>query len=77
MKNVHDHLQVIEHNPLAGGKPINRHRFDPVILSQACLDLAGDRLEMGFGSSRADDKEIGKGGDTAQIQSNDLFRLLV
>lgn len=77
MKNVHDHLQVIEHDPLAGGESIDRHRFDPVILSQACLDLAGDRLEMGLGSSRANDKEIGKGGDAAQIQGNDLFRLLV
>ncbi len=26
MKNVHDHLQIIEHDPLAGGEPVNRHR---------------------------------------------------
>jgi hypothetical protein len=77
MKNVHNHPQVIEYDPLAGRKPIHRHGFDLVILSQARLDLARDRFQVGLGRSRADDKEIGEGRDSAQIQDNDLFRLFV
>jgi len=32
---------------------------------------------MRFGGSRANNKEISEGGNSAQIQDNDLFRLLV
>ena len=31
MENVHDHLHVIEHDPLAGGKSVHRDRANPVI----------------------------------------------
>ena len=33
MKNVHNDLQIIEHDPLARGKPVNRHRPEGVVLS--------------------------------------------
>ena len=45
MEDVHDHLQVIEHDPLlARRKAIDRGRADPVILAQAGLDLTGNRF---------------------------------
>jgi hypothetical protein len=33
MKNVDNHLQIIEHDPLACGKPVSRHGPDGMVLS--------------------------------------------
>ncbi len=49
MKNVDDDLQVIEHNPLAGRKSVNRHGPNRMILFQARFDFIGDRLELRLG----------------------------
>ncbi len=42
MKDVDNDLQVIQHDPLAGGKPVNRHRSNGMILSQAGLNFVCD-----------------------------------
>jgi hypothetical protein len=74
---VHDDLQIIEHDPLAAGKPVDRGRFDGVPFFEAGLNLAGDRFEMRFGSPRADGEEIRESGNSAQIEDDDIFRLFV
>ena len=42
MKNVDNDLQVIEHDPLAGWKPINRYGANGMILSQTRFNFVRD-----------------------------------
>jgi hypothetical protein len=42
VKNVDNDLQIIEHDPLACGKPVNRHRAHGMVLSQTRLNLVCD-----------------------------------
>ena len=72
-----DHLQVIEHDPMAGGKAVDRRRAYAVIFPQPRLDFAGNRFQVRFRRPRADDKEIRKGRNFAQIKDYDAFRLFV
>jgi len=77
MEDMDDHLQIIEHDPLAGRKSVDRGRANTVMLFQLRLDLARNRFQMRLGSSRTNNKEIGEGGNPAQIHDNDLFCFLV
>jgi hypothetical protein len=77
MEDVGDDLQVIEHNPLAGRKSINRCRPNGVIFPKARLNFVRDRLELRFGAARADHEEIGEGGNFTQVDDDDVFRLFV
>jgi hypothetical protein len=48
-----------------------------VVFFQARGDFVGDRFELRLGSGRADDKEIGEGGEPAQVEQDNFFGLLV
>jgi hypothetical protein len=77
MKDVDHHLQVIEHDPLARRKSIDRHRPDFMFLLEARLNLARNRFQLRFGSGRTDDKKIGKTRNATQIPDNNVFGLLI
>jgi hypothetical protein len=77
VKNVNNHLQEVEHHPLAGGKSINRHGSHRMVLSQSRFDFVGDRFQLRLRRAGADHKKIRKRRDTAQIQHDDVFRLFV
>jgi hypothetical protein len=77
VKDVDHDLSVIEHDPLAGGEAVHRHRFDLVIFFQPGGDLACDRLQLRLRGGRTDDKEIGEGGDASQIEDDDVFGLFI
>lgn len=77
MENVDDHLQVIEHNPLARRETVHRDRANSMILLKSRFNLAGDGFELWLGAGRADDEEIREGGDFSKIQNDDVFRLFV
>ena len=77
VEDMDDYLQIIEHDPLAGRKSVDRGRANTVILLQLRLDLACNRLQMRLGGSRTNDKEIGERGNPAQIHDNDLFCFFV
>jgi len=42
MKNVDNDLQIIEHDPLACGKPVNRYRPEGMVLSQTRFNFVCD-----------------------------------
>jgi len=44
MENVHDHLHVIEYDPLAGGESVDRGRTHGMIFLELRFDLTRDRL---------------------------------
>ena len=77
MKNVHDHLQIIEHHPLAGGKSVNRHGPQRMILSQSRFNFACDRFSCGSDVPEQITKKSVKRRDPAQIQDDNVFRLFV
>jgi hypothetical protein len=77
MKDVHDDLHVIEHDPLACGKSVNGNRADAVISFQAAFDFARDCLEVRFRRPGTDHEKIGEGRDALEIEDDDIFRLFV
>jgi len=77
MKYVDDHLQVIEHNPLAGRETVNCHRSNRMILSQSRFNFICDCFELRLRRGRADHEEIRERRDRAQIQDDDVLRLFV
>lgn len=77
MEDVDDDLQVIEHNPLAGRKSIDRRRPNGVIFLETRLNFVRDRLELRFRPARAEHEEIGEGGNFTQVDDDDVFRLLI
>src|SRR5205809_5822267 len=56
MKNVDNNLQEVEHDPLAGGKSINRYRPNRMLLSQSCFKFVCDRFQLRLGAAGADHK---------------------
>ena len=75
MENVDNHLSIIEHHPLAGGKSVNRYRAQRMVLTQPRFDFVRDGFELRLGRTRADHKEICEGRNAAQIQHNDVLGL--
>jgi len=74
---VDDDLHVIEHDPLARGKSVYRHGANAVFVSEPLLDFAGDRFQMRFRRSRANDEVIGEARDALQVEDDDVLCFLV
>ena len=77
VKDVDNYLQVIEHHPLAGWKPVDCHWSNRMILSQSRFNLICDRFKLRLGCGGANHEEICKRGNRAQIQHDDVLRLFV
>jgi hypothetical protein len=77
VEDVHHHVGVIRHDPLAHRKAIRGHGQHAVILLELVVDLAGDRFQMRFGRAGADDEEVGEGGNRPEVDRDDVFRFLV
>jgi hypothetical protein len=61
VKDVHHHLKIIEHDPLARRESIHCSRLDPILVSQPAFNFAGDRFQVRLGRGRADDEKIREG----------------
>jgi len=57
VKNVDNHLQEIEHHPLAGRKSIDRGGPDRVLLSQSRFEFVCDRFQLRLGRAGANHKK--------------------
>lgn len=77
MKNVHDDLQVIEDDPLARWKAIDRSGAGVMIFLQFRFHLSSNRLQMRLGSPRTNNKEISECGNSAQIEDRNVLRFFV
>ena len=77
MKDMHDHLHVIEHDPLTGGKSVHGRGTNVVIFAQPRFDFARDCFQMRLRSPRADDEEIGKGRNLAQVEDQDALGFFI
>jgi hypothetical protein len=74
---VDDNLHVIEHDPLAGGKPVHGDSPHAMVVLEAAFHFARDRFQVRLGTARADDEEIGEGRDSLEIEDDNVLRLLV
>jgi hypothetical protein len=77
VKYVDNHLQKVEHHPLAGGKSIDCDRSERVVFSQPGFDLVCNRFELRLRRTGADDEKIRERGNAAQIQDDNVLGLLV
>jgi hypothetical protein len=77
MKNVHDDLHVIEHDPLARGKSVDGNRAHAMVAFEAALDFACDRFQVRLGGSGANHEKIGEGRDALEIENGDLLRFFI
>ena len=77
MKNVHDHIRVIRHHPLAGWKAIDAPRPNSMILAQPVLELVDDRLEMRLRIPRAEQKKVRETRNAAHVQRHEIFGFLI
>lgn len=77
MKDVDYDLEIIEHNPLAGWKAIDRSGVNPFVLAKSRLHLGSDGFEVRLGRTGANDKEIGECGDATQVEDDNIFGLFI
>jgi hypothetical protein len=77
VEDVDHDLKIVQDDPLTGWESINRGCTNRVILLEPRLNLLSDGFQMWFGSGRAKHEKIGKGRYPAEIQQENLLRLLV
>ena len=77
MKYVYDDVAKMCHHPVAGGHAVNRQGLDTVILMESSFQLVDDGFEVRLAGSRADQKEIGIGYDSAQIDGDGALGFFV
>jgi len=77
MEDVDDDFEIVEHDPLARRKTVDRGGTQVMIVSQSGLDLVSDRLQLRLRGCRANYKEIGEAGDAGEIEHDDFFGFLV
>jgi hypothetical protein len=58
MKNVHNDLEIIEHDPLTRRETVHRDGTDIVIFFQPCLDFVCDRFQLWLGCARTNNEEV-------------------
>ena len=74
---MNDDLQVIEHDPLAGGETVHRDGADIMVGFETVFDLPGDGFEVRLRSSRTNDEEISEARNPLEIEDDNVFRLFV
>jgi hypothetical protein len=77
MEDVDNDFEIVEHDPLARRKTVDRGGPHLMIVPQSGLDLTGDRFQLRLRRCRANDEEIGEAGDAGQIEHDDVFGFLV
>ena len=77
MKDVHDHIRIIGHHPLAGRKAVDAPWPDSMILAQTIFEFADDRLKVRLRVPRAEQKKVGEARDAAHVQRHEIFSFLI
>jgi hypothetical protein len=77
MKDVDNDLQIIEHDPLTGRKPVNRHgRMEWSSRKRVSISVR-DCFELRLRCSRAKHEKIRERRDRAQVEDDNIFRLFI
>jgi len=70
---VEDDVEVVHEDPVAVPVALDRARPQPLVRPQALTDFVVDRLCLARVSPRAEDEEVGVGGDGPQIEDQDVL----
>ena len=73
MEDVHDHVGIVRHDPLAGGEAVHGEWLDIVILLQRVAQFAGDGFQVWLGGAGAKDEEIRETDDATEINGDDVL----
>jgi len=73
VEDMHHHIRVIDHDPLAHRVPVHGARRHLVILLQPDFDFGRDCLQMRLGCPAADHEKIREARDAAQIDGYNVF----
>jgi hypothetical protein len=73
VENMHDHIAVVDDEPLAQRIAIHGMGSYVVVFFEARLDFARDGLDVRLGGAGTDDKKIGEAGNTTQIKRDDIL----
>ncbi len=76
VKNMNQHVGVIEHEPTAGGRPGIMLSMQPLFL-QFGKDLVGNCLEVRLAGSGANDKKIRERRDFSKVEDDDVFGFFI
>ena len=74
---MHDDAAKIRHDPLAEREAVDARRADAVLLAQAILEFAHERLQMRLRVPRADEKKIREARDAAHVEDDDVLGFFV
>ena len=69
-EDVDEERSVIEHDPVAGRGTLKRAGMKAMRFLHLPFQGSGQRLELRRGTCGADEKEIGKGAEIAQIEND-------
>ena len=72
-----NHVEIIEHDPLARWKTVYRRGPSPMIFAQPRFDFVRDCFELRLGTRRADHEKIGEAGNSREIENDDVFGFLI
>jgi hypothetical protein len=75
LENVHNDVDVVEQNPREGPESFRVPQRHSDLLG-AVTDSIGDRFDLSIGIGGANYKEISGGAQLAEVQQNDIRRLL-
>jgi hypothetical protein len=75
MKHVHDHVDEIEQGPTARSHPLGVVRVSAPALDRL-EDALGQGADMCVGSAGRDDEHVGSVTHPAQVEQDDVVRLV-
>lgn len=76
-EDVHDEIDEVEQHPVARAPPFDMIRAPAVVLCETRLDGVGDGHDLSLAGAVADDEVIGDVAQSAKIEYDDVFGLLV
>src|SRR5580693_8824404 len=76
-EDVHDHVEVVHQDPAGGGRALDPARQRVVLVLEPLEDAVVDSLRLAAGVAGADEEVVGVAEHPAQIELDDVDRLLV
>jgi len=77
MEDVDHDFEIVEYDPLARRKTVDRGGPPAVVFSQPRFDFVRDGFQLRLRSCRANNEEIGETGNAREVEDDDVFGLLI
>ncbi len=74
---MHHHIAIVQQHPAGFGAALDAEGAALVALAQVFVQPLDERLELAFAGAGADDKVIGKAGQAADVEEQNVLAFLV